>query len=264
VAYVADSGRGPGSPPGDAIVVLDLKTWSQKAIYKACPQAHDARVSRDGSLLWVACAPLKAVLEIDVATGAIRKTWDIGLLGGWFVEVTPDDRKLYVPHLEAKALSVIDRSTGVIRTAISGTTQFGITVSPNGREVWASDADENKLSIIDTSNDRVVAVVNLGDSVRGQPGFSRLRFTPDGRQVVVVSRSKFIVVDAKRRSILWSIELPNDGKVVTVSSEGRRAFVSHPQNDRISVINLSKRKLENTVNVGKQPDGVAWVDRGIK
>jgi YVTN family beta-propeller protein len=72
------------------------------------------------------------------------------------------------------------------------------------------------------------------------------------------------VVDAKRRSILWSIELPNDGKVVTVSSEGRRAFVSHPQNDRISVINLSKRKLENTVNVGKQPDGVAWVDRGIK
>ena len=259
-AYIADSGTGPSAPPGDSIVVFDLKTRTSLATLKACPQAHDTRVSRDGRLLWVACAPMKAVLEMDAATGAVRKIWNTGLDGGWFVEVTRDERKLYVPHLEGKALTSIDRTTGLVRTALSGTTQFAVAISSNGREMWASDADENKLSIIDTSSDRVVDTVSLDAGEKKQRGFSRLRFTPDGRTVVVVRQSKFIVVDAKRRSILWSVDLPYEGKVVTVSSDSRNAYVSHPEHDRISVIDLLNRKIDSTFIVGKQPDGLAWVE----
>jgi YVTN family beta-propeller protein len=257
-AYIADSGGPSGNRPGDSIVVLDLKTLSLKSTFKACERAHDIRVSRNGELLWVACSSMKAVLEMDAATGTINKSWDLGIDGGWFVEATPDDRKLYVPHLEGESLRVIDRKQGVVRTIISGTTQFGITISPNGKEVWASDADENRLAIIDTSNDRVIAKVSLGSVAKGGQSFSRMRFTPDGKQVVVVSGSKFVVVDAKRRSVSWSIEMPNEGKVVTVSADGSLAFVSHPEANRISIIDLLKRQITNSFLVGKQPDGVAF------
>jgi YVTN family beta-propeller protein len=257
-AYVADSGGPSATRPGDSIVVLDLKTLSLKATFKACERAHDIRVSYDGKLLWVACAPMKAVLEMDAATGTISKTWNLGVDGGWFVEATPDDRKLYVPHLEGKTLSVIDRKQGVVRAIISGTTQFGITISPNGKEVWASNADANRLAVIDTSNDRVVANVSLGPVAKGQPSFSRMRFTPDGKQVVVVSGSKFLVVDVKRRSVSWSIGMPNEGKVVTVSADSGLAFVSHPEANRVSIVDLRKRRISNSFAVGKQPDGVAF------
>ena len=53
--------------------------------------------------------------------------------------------------------------------------------------------------------------------------------------------------------------MPHEGKVVTVSGDSQRAFVSHPEADRVSVINLRNRTVERTFVVGKQPDGVAWV-----
>ncbi|HLA12215.1 MAG TPA: hypothetical protein VJ023_16630 [Pyrinomonadaceae bacterium] len=259
LAYVADTGTGPGGGSGNSVVVLDLKARRLMKTLTACERPHDTRLSRDGRLLWVACAPMKAVLEMDATTGAVRKTWNTGLDGGWFVEVTPDDGKLYVPHLEGKALTVIDRKTGDVSKLLSGTTQFALAMSPNGRDVWVSDADENRVSIIDTSNDRVRATVKLGVLEKGQMSFSRLLFTRDGKQVVVVRGPKFLVIDATSHSILWSINMPHDGKVVTVSGDSRHAFISHPSNDRVSVIDLLERRIESTFTVGKQPDGLAWV-----
>ena len=79
-----------------------------------------------------------------------------------------------------------------------------------------------------------------------------------GKQVVVVSGSKFVVIDVKRRSVLWSIDMPSEGKVVTVSPDSGLAFVSHPDATRVSIIDLLKRRITNSFVVGKQPDGVAF------
>lgn len=258
LAYVSDSGAGPNTPRGNSIVVLDLRTLSVKGTFKTCESPHDTRVSRNGRILWVACAPSKAIVELDATTGAIRKTWDTKLDGGWFVEVTPDDRKLFVPHLEAKALSMIDRRTSLVRTLFSGNTIFGVTVSPAGNEIWVSDADENRLSIVDAATGTITKTISLGAPKKDEPRFSRLRFTPDGKRVVVVRGSEFLIVDVARRSIVSKIEMPHAGKVVTVSGDNRRAFVTHPAADSVSIINLGNATVERTFTVGKQPDGIAW------
>ena len=258
LAYVSDSGSGPNTPRGNSIVVLDLRTLSVKSTLKTCESPHDTRVSRNGRILWVACAPSRAVMELDAATGAIRKTWDTKLDGGWFVEITPDDRKLFVPHLEAKALTMIDRRTSLVRTLVSGNTIFGVTVSPDGSEIWVSDADENKLSIVNAAKGNVTATISLGAAKKDQSSFSRLRFTPDGKRVVVVRGSEFRIVDVDRRAIVSTIEMPHAGKVVTVSGDSRHAFVSHPAADSVSIINLVNGNVERTFVVGKQPDGIAW------
>lgn len=258
VAYVADSGAGPNTPRGNSIVVLDLRTLSVKRTLKTCDSPHDTRVSRNGRTLWVACAPAKAIMELDAATGAVRKTWDTKLEGGWFVEITPDDGKIFVPHLEGKALSMIDRRNSQVRAVVSGNTIFGLTVSPDGNEVWISDADENRLSIVNTATGNVTASISMGAAKNREASFSRLRFTPDGERVVVVRGTEFVIVDAERRSIVSTIQMPHAGKVVTVSGDGRHAFVSHPAADSVSVINLINRNVERTFLVGKQPDGIAW------
>src|SRR4030095_3620846 len=70
-AFVADSGTGPGGSSGNSIVVLDPEGRSTMATFKGCEQPHDTRVSRDGRMLWVACAPMKAVLELDARNGSV-------------------------------------------------------------------------------------------------------------------------------------------------------------------------------------------------
>lgn len=254
LAYISDPGG--QNEPGGSVVVINLSTRTRRATFPACPSVHDTRVSADGRILWVACAPAKSVLEMDAATGEVLKTYDLGLDGGWFVEATPDGSKLYVPHMEGKALSVIDRRSGAGRAVYSGATQFGVAISPDGGEVWASDGDKNLLHIVDTSNDKVVGSVSLGAE---GPGFARLLFTPDGRYVGAVQGRKFTVVEARTRSVAWSIEMPHPGKVLTISDDSGYAFVSHPDDDRVSVIDLTRRSVVSTFVVGKQPDGIAWV-----
>lgn len=264
MAYVAISGVGPGGgEPGNSIAVIDIEQRATKDTFTLtdCRQPHDTRLGRDGSTLWVACGPAQAVLELDARTGEVRRTLRTNLDGGWFVEVTPDERKLYVPHLEGQALSVIDRKSGAARTVYSGSTQFGLAISPDGREVWASDSDQHKLIIVDTRSDQVGGSVTLGVPPQGQFGFARLRFTADGRSVAVVRGASFLLVDARRRAVAWTVDLPHDGKVVAVSGDGRYAFVTHPGNDAFSVVDLAARKVLATHPTGKQPDGIAWVAR---
>lgn len=263
LAYVAISGTGPRGEPGNTITVIDLAQRAVKDTFTLpnCRQPHDTRLSRDGALLWVACGPAQAVLELDARTGEALRTLKTNLDGGWFVEVTPDERKLYVPHLEGRALSVIDRKSGAARSVYSGSTQFGLAISPHGREVWVSDSDEHKLIIVDTRSDQVGGSVTLGSPPQGQFGFARLRFTPDGRSVAVVRGASFLLVDARLRAIAWTADLPHDGKVVAVSGDGRYAFVTHPGNDAFSVVDLAARKVLATHPTGKQPDGIAWVAR---
>jgi hypothetical protein len=97
--------------PGRHVSVLDLRARVSKGDYAldSYRPPHDVRVSSDGSVFWVACAPARTVLEVSAPSGRILRAWDIALDGGWFVGATPDDRKLYVPHLEGKSLTVIDR-----------------------------------------------------------------------------------------------------------------------------------------------------------
>ncbi len=261
LAYVAITGTGPGGEPGNTITVIDLKrrTAKREFVLTKCRQPHDTRLSRDGSLLWVACAPGQAVLELNARTGELLREMKTNLDGGWFVEATHDNHRLYVPHLEGKALSVIDLHTGAARAVYSGSTQFGIAISPNGRTVWVSDSDQHKLTIVDTSSDQLQGTVNLGAPQEGQSGFARLRFTPNGRSVAVVRGTSFIIIDARGRTIEWTLSLPHPGKVLAVSGDSRHAFVTHPDQDAFSVIDLTARKVIATYAVGQQPDGIAWI-----
>lgn len=257
-AYVAPAGEG-----ADAVAVLDLKTRTVKGMLPGCARLHDTRISRDGKRLWIACGGEKAVAEVDVQAGKVLRKLDVKLDGGWFVETAANERKVYVPHLEGKALTVTDLASGASQTVYAGSQHLGIAASPDGREVWAAEGEPAKLNVVDTASDRVVASVTLpaplGQDGKPQAALSRIRFTPDGRYVLVVMDAKFLVVEVKTREIAWSTEMPHRGKVLTVSGDGRRAFVSHPSDDAISVIDLVARKIAAKLSTGKQPDGVAWI-----
>jgi DNA-binding beta-propeller fold protein YncE len=218
---------------------------------------HDVRVSRDGSRVWVACAPARAVLELDARSGTLLRAWTTDADGGWFVEVTPDDGKIYVPHLEGKRVTVIDRRRGTVRTVLSGGAQSGIDVRPDGREVWAIDHEQRRINIVSVQTDRVVDRIDLASDA-----FGRLVFTPDGGRAVVVQDRRFLVIDAASRKVISTTDMPLAGKVVSVSPDGRRAIVSNPEDDRVTLLDLTAARVIRSFPTGKTPDGVAWIRSG--
>lgn len=253
-AYVAISGTGPQGVKGKTVTVIDLRQRKVKTTFDlgTYAQPHDVRVSRDGRRIWVACAPAKAVLEMDANSGKILKTYNTNQDGSWFVEVTPDERKLYTPNLEGKSVSVIDRRSGAVKIIPFTEPVYGIDITPDGRQVWVTGRG---VTVIDTATDEVIARIETPEADAG-----RIRLTPDGRRAVVALSNRVLLFDVKTRRLMNEIPVGARPKVLAVSADSRRAFLTNPGDNAVTVIDLAAGKQVATFATSKAPDGIAWVD----
>lgn len=255
-AYVADAGSGPASP-GRTVTVVDLARREVKATYDlgAGSLPHDLAVSPDGSILWAACAPDRTVREIDTDDGTTARTWKTGVEGGWMLAATPSGAKLYVAHLEGGGVSIVDRERERVSFVRTRPGEMGIAVSPDGAEVWAANVQTNRMIVIDVATDRVVARFASGGKAP-----LRVKFTPDGKRVLVPHRTSktLVVFDRARRAPVQTIRLPVQPKILTVSGDGRRAFLTSPDRSMAMAVDLRAARVTDLIPTGKTPDGIAW------
>ncbi|HEX6623697.1 MAG TPA: YncE family protein, partial [Pyrinomonadaceae bacterium] len=192
---------------GKSITAIDLRSRKVKATFDlGSYSAHDIRISRDGSRIWAACGGAQTILELDSATGKILEAFRTDQQGSWFVEITPDERKIYTPNLEGKSVSVIERATGKVKVIRFEHPVYGIDITPDGKQVWVSGGD---LAVIETATDEVIARVKTSEAETG-----RIRLTSDGKQVVVALSKKLAVFDAKTRRLIGETELASSPKVL--------------------------------------------------
>lgn len=238
---------------GRFITAVDLKKRKVKATFDLGSfSAHDIRVSRDGRRIWAACAGAQAILELDADTGKILKTYKTDQQGSWFVEITPDERKIYTPNLEGKSVSVIDRATGQVKIIQFEKPVYGIDITPDGKQVWVSGGE---LAVIDTATDEVTARIKAPEG-----GAGRIRLTSDGKRLVVALSKKLLVFDVKTRRQIGETELSSSPKVLTISSDNRLAFLTNPADNSVSVVDIVAGKQLATFQTGKRPDGIGWAD----
>ena len=238
---------------GKSITAVDLKQRKVRATFDLGTfSAHDIRVSRDGRRIWAACAQAQAILELDSDTGKILKTYSTDQQGAWFVEITPDERKLYTPNLEGKSVSVIDRATSKVKVIKFEHAIYGIDITPDGKQVWVSGGD---LAVIDTSKDEVVARIKTSE-----PETGRIRITSDGKRLVVALTKKIAIFDAKTHRLISEVELSATPKVLTISADNRRALLTNPEDNSVSVVDIIAGTQVTTFKTGKTPDGIGWAN----
>jgi len=238
---------------GKWITAVDLRQRKVKATFDlGTYSAHDIRVSRDGRRIWAACAGAQTILELDSDTGKTLKTYSTDQQGSWFVEIPPDERKLYTPNLEGKSVSVIDRATGTVKVIKFEHAVYGIDITPDGKQVWVSGGD---IAVIDTSKDEVVARIKTSEAETG-----RIKLTSDGKTLVVALSKKLAIFDAKTHRLISEVELSATPKVLTVSADNRRALLTNPDDNSVSVVDIIAGKQVTTFKTGKTPDGIGWAN----
>jgi YVTN family beta-propeller protein len=249
---VSPDGRSAYVAAGKVVTAVDLAGRKVRAHFDlGDASAHDIRVSRDGRRLWAACAGVQKVLELDAQTGAVLAEYGTGQPGAWFVEVTPDERKLYTPNLEGKSVSVIDRAAGTVKTLPFAHPVYGIDITPDGAQVWVTG---QHVTVIDTATDTVLATVQTPE-----PGTGRLRLTADGSRAVVALRQSLVVLDTRTHRLLGTVPLEAPPKVLTLTGDGRHAYLSNPGAASVSVVDLATLAQVGTLATGTKPDGVGWV-----
>ncbi len=134
----------------------------------------------------------------------------------------------------------------------------GFDLSPDGKEIWAANAHDGTISIINVASKKVAQTLNANVE-----SANRLKFTPDGK-LVFVSRlrgSDVAVFDAASRKEAKRIPVGHGAAGILMQPDGARAFVACTPDDYVAVIDPKTLSVSSHLVAGKQPDGLAWAVR---
>ena len=129
----------------------------------------------------------------------------------------------------------------------------GFDVSPDSAELWTASAEDGNIYIINLAAKKLAATIDAKVN-----GANRLKFTPDGKMVFVSSlgSGNLTVFDAKTHKLVKQINLGNGAAGIQMQPDGSRAYVAAGNN--VVVIDLKTLEVINKIDVGGNPDGLAW------
>ncbi len=156
------------------------------------------------------------------------------------------------------------RKTWEITSVKSGRGSEGFDVSPDGREIWAANAQDGTVTIIDVA--RKKAVQTFPVSVNHA---NRLKFTPDGKRVLISGLggdpashgSNLAVLDAATHKELKQLSLGGGSAGILIVADGSRAYVAVSQKNKVAIVDLKTMEVTGEIPTGKNPDGLAWAER---
>ena len=156
------------------------------------------------------------------------------------------------------------RKTWRITNVPSGRGSEGFDVSPDGKEIWAANAQDATVTIIDAATKKATQTFPI--PVKGA---NRLKFTPDGKRVLISglgggpssAGTNVVVLDAATRKEIKQISLGGGSGGILIAPDGAHAYIAVSAKDKVAVVDLKTLEITGQVSTGKQPDGLAWAQR---
>jgi len=241
-----------------------------------------------GGKLWFTAEGAKAIARYDPATARIDWIMGTGQNRTHMIYVSLDQKRIYttnvssgtVSFLQLVALPPMGPPPGMRLPAGAmpppppgggqprmdwnemvipvGKGDEGFDVSPDGRELWTANAQDGTLSVIDTTSNKVTATLDARIF-----GANRLKFTPDGKLVLISSLSNgdLFVYDAGSRKEIKRIPIGHGAAGILMDSIANRAFVACSPDNFIAIVDLKTLEVIGHLDVGGEPDGLAWAVR---
>ncbi|PYU47844.1 MAG: hypothetical protein DMG53_07990 [Acidobacteria bacterium] len=143
----------------------------------------------------------------------------------------------------------------------------GFDVSPDGKEIWTGNAQDGTVSVIDFASKKAVQTVPISAK-----GANRLKFTPDGKLVLVSglgmfgpgaapSAANLVVLDAASRKEVKQLSLGGGAAGILMDPDGSRAFVAVSGGNKVAIVDLKNLSVTGEIAPLGQPDGMAWAVR---
>jgi YVTN family beta-propeller protein len=261
-AYI--SNYGAFATPGHTLSVVDL------AAKKPLPPVDlGALVAPHGLELvtgrvYFTAEGSKMIGRYDPVTRQIDWALGIGQNRTHMLVVARDLQRIFTSNVNSDTITILERAKG---GDVSGWTMThvpvgkgpeGFDVSPDGRELWAANSHDGTLSVVDVGARKVLETLPLNTRFA-----NRLKFTPNGKQVLVsdLGTGDLLILDAATRRELKRISLGHGAAGILVAADGSRAFVAVSPDDCVAVVDLRSFLVTGRVSTGKGPDGMAWIGK---
>jgi len=227
-----------------------------------------------GGKVWFSAEGAKAVGRYDPATGKFDWAMGTGQDRTHMIYVTPDEKKVYTTNVASATVSILADSLIKPKAFPNGFTppphedwvqtlipvdkgSEGFDVSPDGKELWTAGADDGIITIIDLATKKATA--SLDAKVTGA---NRLKFTPDGKRVLVTSlrTGDLFIFDVATHQEIKRLSTGHGAAGILVDDDGSRAFIGCTGDNYVAVVDLKTLEVTGHIDV-RGADGLAWAVR---
>jgi DNA-binding beta-propeller fold protein YncE len=219
-----------------------------------------------------------------------------------YTSLDPTTGRLYIAHMNAGQLLVLDTKTRRVVKTIAAPGVHGVIAVPQLHRVYASATDARQLFTIDSRTGRVLnratagaypdglvydpaerhvfvsdesggieAVFNTSGerlaTVRLGGEAGNVQYDPNSHKILadVQSRDQVAVIDPRSNRIVRRVSLPgcDHPHGLNVDAPRRLAFVACDGNARLLTLDLNTMKITGQMDVGESPDVLAF-DKPLK
>ncbi len=266
-AYVSNYGFGQY----DTISVVDLAAQKALPAIDLGPLHGPHGLTFAGGKLWFTAEGAKAIGSYDPASRKVDWIMGTGQNRTHMIYVFPDLQRIITTNVSSGTVSFIDHAGSGRGMSLRvpggdwnetvvpvGNGDEGFDVSPDGREIWVANAQDGTVSILDVSSRKVIQTLTAN-----VPGANRLKFTTDGKLVFISSLRlpEVAVFDAASRKEVKRIRVGQAAAGILMQPDGSRVFVACSPDNYIAVIDRASLTVTGHIDVGHEPDGMAWAER---
>jgi YVTN family beta-propeller protein len=286
VAYISNYGGGAYN----TITVVDLVHQKAVPVIDLGPLRGPHGLTFVGGKLWFTAEGAKVIGSYDPATNKIDWVLGTGQNRTHMIFVADDLKWIVTSNVASASMTFIEKTTvrpggpggpppgqgggpggpppggpmGPPRadwneTIVAvGRGAEGFDVSPDGKELWAANAQDGTISIIDIASRKVVQTLDA--NVKSA---NRLKFTPDGKLALVsmLGGPDLAIFDVPTRKEAKRIKIGRGAAGILVQPDGTRAFVACTPDSYVVIVDLKSLEVTGHLDAGKQPDGLAWAVR---
>lgn len=254
----------PGDPEMDEqVVIIDPSTDAIVDRVVLGKGLHLAHVVLDDAsrFAYVSANEADKVFQLDAATHAVTKTFDLGA-GHKPHGMRACGDRVFVANMDGKSISVIDPIAAAIQDVPVGGVAVQVACTKDGKLAFASLYDTKEVVRYDRTTGAVTRIALPADA----QGPVQLYPTPDSKSLFVADQgllmdrpasNRLFQIDIATSKVTKTIEVGSGAHGVVVSEDGMRAYVTNTAGNSVSVVDVGDGKVLATVPVGTKPNGVS-------
>jgi YVTN family beta-propeller protein len=228
---------------------------------------NNIAISKDGRRVYVSIAVKPGAVDV-IDTVSLEKVKSIPVKGAVHnTYVTPDGKYVISGSIPSKTITVIDASTEVPAWFLEmdlGIRPMAFATNPDGSTKWifVQLTGFNGFAVVDFATRKEIHRTKLPDLPAGKATFPvggneshGMAVTSDGKTLVVNSRLNtaiytYSIPDLK---LLGSTEVGLSPDWVTLTPDGKTAYVANAGSNSVSVVDIRSMKEVTRIPVGEVP-----------
>ena len=217
-----------------ALLIVDIKTGKVAAAMTTDQNvSHMVVLARKNNKAFVANIGSGSVTVINLKTR--QKITDVQTgAGAEGIDISPDEKEVWVTNRAANTVSVIDvNSLKILATLESKDFPIRVKFAPGGRHVLVSNARSGDVAIFDTAARKEIRRIPMQlKAAEGATSGQRIFGNQFGQGPVPVG--------------------------ILVAPKLSHAFVANTNADIVTMIDLKKWEITGRLTAGKEPDGLGY------